>query len=486
MAAGPVLAARAAGTTAHRTAFGVWSVAFALGALLHEWQTGQPPWTVHGLAAAAAIGVLLRPTSTFRLMALMAVLALELAVDLPNPWNHTVVAGMIGAGLVVWWAVQLVRAPAVARDPGLLLARIAPFLRVAFITTWFLAAFAKLNAGFVDTALSCALWIANATPGPALPPSLHGAMIAVAVVTEFAIPVLLLFRATRPLAVVAGFGFHLISALAGHTAFSGLAWSFYLLFVPFGVLSGAVALVRRRLPQGMLPRVARVACSPLTWVAVFVCWALAVSALQLLPDITMMRVKRWAPALVYCAWMALWGLLLLALRRRWVGAPSDQRTDNGSLRVRQPVFLVVLGLVLVSAAGPYVGLKTKYSFTMYSNLHTEPGRWNHLVVPESARVFGALDGSVLFLSVSDPELAGAVNVGTGTGIAAADGRTHLVVTDARRLATAYPDSAATYEIDGVLRSVARLGDDPVLAPVPWYVTWLGGYRQLPPTDSCQH
>ena len=221
MAASSVRAARTASTTAHRTAFGVWSVAFALGTLLHEWQTGEPAWTVHGLSAVTAIGVLLRPTSTPRLMALMAALALELAVDLPNPWNHTVVAGMLGAALVVWWLVQLVRSPAVARDPGLMLAQISPFLRAAFIATWYLAAFAKFNTGFMDTVLTCSMWVVNAVPGPTVPPSLHAVVIVLTLVVELAIPTLLVFRRTRPLAVIAGFGFHLLSSLAGHTAFSG-------------------------------------------------------------------------------------------------------------------------------------------------------------------------------------------------------------------------------------------------------------------------
>jgi hypothetical protein len=480
MAASPVLTARAASTTAHRTAFGVWSAAFALGALLHEWQTGAPPWTVYGLTAALAIGVLLRPTSTFRLTALMAAFVVELAVDLPNPWNHTAVAGMIGAGLVVWWLVQSVRSPGSARDPGLILAQISPFLRVAFIATWYLAAFAKLNTGFTDTVLTCSMWVVDAVPGATIAPSLPGVMIALTIAIELAIPTLLVFRRTRPLAVVAGFGFHLLSALAGHTAFSGLAWSFYLLFLPVGVLSGAGALARRPFTPARFRRIAKAARSPLTWVAVVACWAVALGALHLLDDMTMMRVKRWGPALVYVLWMGVWAWLLVTLRRRW----ANPRADTGTLRVRHPVFLAVLGLVLTSAASPYVGLKTKYSFTMYSNLHTEPGRWNHLVVPESARVFGALDGSVHFLSSSDPELGDALTVGTGA--VATEGAERLVLMDARRLATAYPDAAATYEIDGVVRTVARLGDDPVLAPVPWYVSWLGGYRRLPPTDSCQH
>jgi hypothetical protein len=41
---------------------------------------------------------------------------------------------------------------------------------------------------------------------------------------------------------------------------------------------------------------------------------------------------------------------------------------------------------------------------MFSNLQTEPGHWNHMVVPEAVRVFGAQDELVRLESVSAPTL----------------------------------------------------------------------------------
>ena len=446
----------------------MWSTAFALGTLLHEWQTGQPPWTVHGLAAIAAIGVLLRPASLPRVLVLLAVLAAELAVDLPDPWNHTVVAGMIGGGIVVWWLVQVVRFRTFSFDAGYVLRRVGPFLRVAFVLTWFLAAFAKLNTGFTNPVATCAVWILEAVPFVTVPMPLRSFAIAGTIALELSIPVLLFFRRTRPLAIVAGFGFHLVSALAGHTAFSGLAWSFYLLFLPVTSVASAATVARRA-------TLSAYGGTRRAWVGAAAIWVLALSSLQLLPVELLTQVKRWVPALAYIAWSAVWAALLLRLRRHWITAVGQ---PHGALQVRHPVFIAVLCAVLLSAASPYLGSKTKYSFTMYSNLRTEPERWNHLVVPEAVRIFYAQEGLVTFREVSDPAMSAEIAAGGGHS---------LVLMHARSLAHRYPEAAVVYEWNKEIHSADPVGDDPVLGGgVSLPVEWLGGFRQVPEVDSCQH
>ncbi|WP_219416042.1 HTTM domain-containing protein [Pseudonocardia nigra] len=474
MAVPAIRTGRGAGAAAGTTVFGVWSSAFALGVLFHEWQTGAPAVSVHGVAAIAAIAVLLRPTSVLRMLVVLALLAVEFVIDLPNPWNHTTVAGVVGGAVVLWWIGYAVCSPGAARRPDQFLQRIAPFLRTAFIVTWYFAAFAKLNDGFLDTTLTCAMWILDAVPLVSVPDALRPLVIVGTIALELSIPTLLLFRRTRAIAVIAGFAFHLLSSIAGHTAFSGLAWCFYLLFLPAAAVAGAAGLVRRAVGPEMRQCVLRAIRSPLTWVALATCWMLAAGALQMLPELTAWRIKRWLPTLGYTLWMMLWAVLLLRLRRYWLVL-----TPSGALlRVRQPLFLAVLALIVLSAVSPYIGLKTKYSFTMYSNLHTEPGRWNHLVVPEAVRVFDAQQGMVRFLRIGDPAMEDQVT---------AQGGHSVVLLDARRLAASYPDAAVTYELDGEVRTADRIADDPVLGrPVSPLVRLLGGFRQVPAVDSCQH
>jgi hypothetical protein len=308
----------------------VWSVAFAFGVLLHEWQTGDPPWSFHTVPALLAIWVLLRPTAVARMIALFAALAVELVLDLPDPWNHTLIAGVIGGAGTVWWLLFARRTRA-AHDPAQVFEQFTPFLRVAFVVAFYAAAFAKLNQGFFDSAGTCAAWIMESIPLVSVPGGLRAPLIVGSVVLEFAIPTLLLFRRTRPAAVVLGFGFHLVSALAGHTAFSGLAWSFYLLFLPAGVLNRAAVAARSAVTLENRRRIARAAATPLTWVALAAVWVLALGLLNLLPYPIYPLVRRWGAALPYMIYMTVWAVLLFRLRRLWIRMPRGPR---GMLRVR--------------------------------------------------------------------------------------------------------------------------------------------------------
>ncbi|MGI8624212.1 MAG: hypothetical protein ACR2NB_12190, partial [Solirubrobacteraceae bacterium] len=70
----------------------------------------------------------------------------------------------------------------------------------------------------------------------------------------------------------------------------------------------------------------------------------------------------------------------------------------------QPAFAVGLLALVLNAASPYLGLKTEATFAMFSNLQTEPGHWNHLLLPERLRIFDAQDDLVRIVRSSDPRL----------------------------------------------------------------------------------
>ena len=457
-----------------RLAFAVWAVAFSCGVLFHEWQTGKPPWSIHAVAALAALAVILRPASVPRVMLLLGILAVELLIDLPNPWNHTVLAGVAGAAVVVWWLALAFGSRARALDPGYVFERVSPFLRVAFICAWYIAAFAKLNEGFVDTDTTCSVWILDQVPLLPLPGDLHPLLIAGTILVEFSIPTLLIFRRTRPLAIVIGFGFHFVSALGGHTAFSGFAWSFYLLFLAPGTLARAAVVARQTLPPRARTLVTRAAGSPLTWPVLAGVWLAALGLVQGLPDEQMAQARRWGAAFPYVAYALAWAWLLVGDRHRLLLRPIEGAT----LRFRQVVFAAALLLIVVNAASPYLGLKTRYSFTMYSNLQTEPGRWNHLIVPETVRVFDWQESTVEFANVDDERLARKL---------AQHGERSFVLLDARRLVSSHLDSSARYELDGEARQATPLRSDPVLGDSPsLLVRELGGFRPLATADLCQH
>lgn len=467
------------GASPEGVAFAAWSAAFAVGALIHSWQGVQLNLSI-GLVgtsvALCSVALLLRPSSPARLMALLTALLAEVVLDLPDLVNHLVVVGVLGLTLVPWWLLLARRAPQRAHDPAHLYERTGPYLRVAFIAMFFFAAFAKLNSGFLDAVGSCAGAILDSIPFVHVPTALVPAVAYGTIAVELAIPTLLLFARARPLAVVIGFGFHLVSAFAGHASFSGFAWCFYLLFLPPQMVANALATARSAVPAPLGALGRRMVAAPVaTLVAFAVVWVAATAAVDALPAGPQWRAHAMSAAVLCAAWMVLTGLAMLACGRDF----SPALAPRADLRVTSPVMLVGVGLIVLTAAMPYLGLKTRAAFTMFSNVRTEPGQWNHLVFPESMRIFHWQDGDVRFLSTDDPRLDAAIVDHS------VDRRTVLL--EARRLVEAFPNATVRYELDGVEHVAAPVSGDPVLGrPLTPLQEWIGAMRPYNDQPRCQH
>jgi hypothetical protein len=459
-----------------RSAFTVFAFALAVGVVVHEWNSTWDP-RVAVPATAAALAVMLKPASPVRLVVLMAAMVVEYVRQLPDPVNHQVLLGVLGVALAVWWLGLLARRPDVARDPAQLYDRIAPFLRLAFILMWIVAALAKVNAGFLDTGSSCAVWIVESIPVVQVPPLLVPVVIAGTLAVELSLPLLLLFHRTRPLALAVALPFHALSALAGHSWFSGLAWAFYALFLPPVVMARGIIVARRLLPPWLRRGVDGARHRP--WLTL----GLGTAAFVIGHDVLVPALgpfaggaRHWGAVLVCLAWMAFTAVVLWRLRRSWFPGVPRPRARLG---VRSPVLVLGLVVLLFNAAGPYVGLKTDAAFTMFSNLRTEPGHWNPLLVPESARVFGWLDGGdVRFVGTDDPAMATEIEE---------EESEHIVLVGARRIAASYPGATVTYTLDGVPRTAAPVASDPVLGrPLSFAEDWYGAARPYTADGACQH
>lgn len=469
-------------TDARVRAFVVWVTAFALGVLYHEWQAGPELVSVHAAAGIAALVLLLRPTSLRRLVALFALIIVEFVVNLPEPLNHDVLlaGGAIGALIDLTW--QRVRGQAPADGATFFFERVAPMFRVAFIVMWFAAALAKVNRGFLSADTSCALWIVDSIPlldTGVFPPSARAAIVGMTVLTEFSIPVLLLVRRTRLVGVALGWVFHFVAALAGHTAFSGLGWSMYLLFLPAGTLTAMadVGIERwRDLAAATRDRLVAAWRHPATAPILICLWLIAVVALQQLPEVWLNRARRYGAMLPYVALAPAWAWLVWqGLQRRTVAARDASAA--ASMRLH-PVAHVVVALVLVNALSPYVGLKTRYSFTMYSNIRTEAGLWNHLVIPPAVR-FVELEDELVRVTRVD-------GVGDDSYVAAVLGR-QVPLGEARRVLAPHPDATAVYELDGRQFHADPVSSDGTIGtPLPLGTAKLAGFRPVEPVDVCQH
>lgn len=457
-------------------AYAVFAAAFAVGTLIHEFQS-TIVWWVAVPVGVAALAVLLRPASPARLVLLLVALALECVAALPDPINHQVLMGILGLTLGPWWLWLRLRDPAAAADPAVMWRRVTPYLRVSFIVLWYAAAVAKLNTGFLDVAATCSKWILESIPFVHVPAALVPPVIGGTIVLELSIPTLLLLHRTRPFAIVVAFGFHLVSAFAGHSSFSGFAWSMYVLFLPPVLLARCVVTVRRSLPETVRGRLATAAARPWSALAVLAAVWMAgrYGVMELLPAGLRGGARHWGAVLLCVTFMVSTGWVLVRLRRHWLPA----RGPRASLRVTSVLMLVGIGLVLFTAATPYLGLKTRAAFTMFSNVRTEPGHWNHLLLPEWVRVFGWQDGGeVDFLDTDDPALARKI---------AANEAERVPLLGARRLVDEFPDATVRYRLDGVEHVAAPVSSDPVLgAPLTTAQELFGAIRPYADRGACQH
>ena len=345
--------------------FAFFALAFAFALVAHHlWWRGVPGPDLHGIVVVLAAWVALRPAAPARLAALAAAELVALAPSLPSMGDHTLLAAVTALAFLGAFAVSAARERRVPA-PSALWAGLAPFLRVQAVLLYAAAALAKLNSGFLDTATSCAGPLAAQLAF--FDPSLlagdwHvGPAIVATIAAETGLAVLLAFRRTRPAGVILGAAFHAALALSGNVPFAAYALALYVAFLPAAALPAWP-------PPGRAPAV-----------AILVLW-LAGSAAD--PAVAGDVLRLGLRLLVAAGLLA----LAVALLRRSRTTPAPERR-----RALRPGYAIAAALLVLNAASPYAGLKTEATFAMFSNLQTEPGHWNHLLVPEAVRVFGAQD-----------------------------------------------------------------------------------------------
>jgi len=456
---------------ADRRHFAIFAFLFALAVLIHQNRLGD--WeviSVHALLSLAALAVLLRPSSVLRFALLAMALFLDWAVHMPVVVNHIWAVAVFFSAVLVAMGVALLRGRAWPRDAGEVYRRFAPVLRIVVILVYLFAALAKMNEGFFDAEVSCAVAMTDDlldySPVDLRGDWQHTPAIWGTIAIELAIPLLLFFKRTRIVGLAVGIPFHIVLALSGHVAFSGFAMAFYSLFLPVD-FPDRLERLRQRVPRldAAASRIAALARSPFAFPALALAW--------LFCAVVVIEHARGAfdkGTTVFFAFYAV-GLMAIAALALLDGRPIVPREH--AFRLPHPAWALVLVIVVANALSPYLGLKTQVSFTMYSNLQTEGDQWNHELIPESARVFDHQDELVTVRSSTDEELAEAGKSGT-----------RFVWRDFRRRMLDNPYAAVTYEHDGRRFAVARAGDDPRLSKDESFAERkLLQYRDVPPPNE---
>lgn len=343
-------------------------------------------WAAVGLCCA----VLVRPRVTALLAALAAVMVALYVLRLPVPSNNKTISFVMNLSLLLVLAAVWLRRPSGAEArarPGADLREVAyerarVAARALLAVMYFYGIFHKVNTDFLHPEVSCAvaLYVPLAAPF-GLEDNLvgrYGAIWATFVLEAIAI-VALYWRRWFAVGLVIALAFHYVIPISGYSwymDFSSLVFALYLLSVPKQV-SGEVHDRAHRLLHPvrgarLVGRLGPVALG----LGVLAGGVAVVSALSL-------AFPGRQPALLYhSVWMlafaAYGGAVMVAL----TAAALRHLPHDGPGSPRQPAWVFALPAVFfVSCLSPYVGLKTDSAINMYSNLHTEGGETNHLLLP---------------------------------------------------------------------------------------------------------
>ena len=408
--------------------FGIALVAHVVG----NWSQPDIPSPVGWVnLAVGVVGLALvtLPTRSLLVTASALVLA-SLLLEIPVTGNHWVLAGLTAAAIVT----------------GGKGTRFFPATRAILLVFYCFAAFAKLNHGFFDPDVSCAVFYANQSlAGVGLSPLGAGGIIPriviwATVAIELSVPITLIWRRSRYLGVLIGTLFHTLISFDVNQHFydfTSVLIALFVLFLPdrsIELLAEQFAELKRRsvVPGKFL--------LGLTGVLVL----LAVSPLSPLLAFLLSRGA-----------LALW----VTFSALWITALLRARAPGVALRWNAGVGGAVIVLIAVlNGLTPYTEVKTAYSFNMYANLVTARGESNHFVFRSTLPLRTGYEGPVEILESSD------------AGLNAYRDEGYLVAyPQLRRYLSVRPDVQLTFRRFGEVVTLPVASASPELVdPGPWW------------------
>ena len=359
--------------TSEQKTYSTFCVLWGLATLFHL--VAKDPWPaplLSTLLAAAALYLLHRPAEPHRLVLLAVLQMCESWTTAPFISNHWLFTGLVNLTLLQAYARLAWAGRTFAVEPGTLYRTFVPIVRLELIILYFFAVFHKLNADFLDPQISCAVHFYAAQ----LPFALAGAVpIYLTLAVEAAIPLLLCWAPSRNAGILLGLLFHAavgFNPISEFYNFSSMIFALLFLFASPRLDAGWPT--RRLFKSSLWEDVPFSSKSFLAVGAVVV----GVGLLVVLNDLIATPTELVLP---------LWGLYSAGLILLFVLLPKAPPARPTFSFRPWPVLLVPL-LTGLNGCSPYLGLKTETAFAMYSNLRTEGGQSNHLLVPARVQLFG--------------------------------------------------------------------------------------------------
>lgn len=349
-----------------RSPLGLFSLLWAAAAALHHLEA-RP---LAGLPLYPFVVLLLVfPQRLWAIAAFALAHGTLLALDLPSAANHSVL-GLLVDGLLLVGCAQAASADPASRSRLFWSALRGP-VRATTAVVYFFAVFHKLNSSFFDPEVSCATSqmakIFELHGLEALRPSTQALSfnIYLTLAAEAAVLVLLLWPRTTHLGALVGLLFHTGLAWASFFDFATVVFAMYLFFFSWDFLEARMRAIPRWAGPLFFGSFAALAATSFFF-----------HGFRGNPTVVEGRsVSLQADSLICLFWMAMVWPLLLPLFLRPAEWRGDPRWSGARLAWTIPA------LALVNGATSYLGLKTVANYSMFSNLRTEGGRTNHLILP---------------------------------------------------------------------------------------------------------
>jgi hypothetical protein len=328
---------------------------------------------LHVIFIGVCLWLMLMPQAWWLYPILLVILSLVIASYSLRVSNHLILS---------WFMVLTLCVATFLQEPHERGIRPSDFLLVGVqglcILTYFFSFLHKLNSDYISIRHSCGTQLGDfycwdrkiehaGVRRAVYLLSIYGTLI-----VEGLMPVCLLVPQLLPVGLLLGLTFHFTLGLLGIINFSTVMYAGLLTF----------------LPEPTLVRVAD-AVAALGWPTIALCSTLSLLAVWFLTPRYANRhcpyVSR-RPAWVLQSVFGVISAMLLMGSFCLFGLESVERISWSSLGRAEQLLLVFFLLAFsVNGLSPYLGLKTEFSFAMFSNLRYEP--WRHLLYPSSWRPF---------------------------------------------------------------------------------------------------
>ncbi len=300
-----------------------------------------------------AVWTLLRPSSLIRSVAFFLALLVAIVIRMPFVANHTFFESLV---------LITVLTCLVDYD------RFAPLLRLEVLAIYCWATLHKLNTGFFDERISCAtvqlFEIKSVLPFLPTPDGLIAINPYLTIGIEGLIPILLLVPRTRLGGLILGFCFHGLLGF-GYPSFSVLMYAFLSLFIPPSSYERLTVPVANRLSGPVIQLGLVLSTLSILWVFIGGrhenSFLLSKEGLYLI--FSVLLGSAFVCFLVKVRPIAIAERVALLPSMKWL--------------------LILPALVFLNGLLPHVGLKNIQAMAMFSNLQTEGGKTNHLLLPAS-------------------------------------------------------------------------------------------------------